>query len=173
MIKEIVREKMITAMKAKDEKQKAVYKYLLDQLMKAEKAKQTATNPNPALSEAEEVAVVQSLIKQTRGAIDKTLSEAAKNSVKDKEADLNAFVADREFELKLYSEFVPAEMTAEEIQKVIEETVATLPAPVNKGMLMKNLMPKVKGKADGKLVSTMVEEYLKLLNDNLTVDKTI
>lgn len=161
MIKEVVRNKMVTAMKAKDEQQKMVYKYLLDQLMKAEKAKQSATNPNPVLSEAEEVAVVQALIKQTRGGIEKTLAEAKKNGVNpDKMADLNKFVADREYELKLYAEFVPAEMTADEIQKVIEETVATLPTPINKGMLMKNLMPKVKGKADGKLVSEMVEKYI-------------
>ena len=159
MIKEIVREKMVAAMKAKDEKQKTVYKYLLDQLMKAEKAKQTATNPNPVLSEAEEVAVIQSLIKQTKGGIDKTMAEAEKKGINP--ADLAEFVAEREFELKLYSEFVPAEMTAEEIQKVIEETAAELTTPINKGMLMKNLMPKVKGKADGKLVSNLVEEYLK------------
>lgn len=161
MIKEIVRSKMVAAMKAKDEKQKMVYKYLLDQLMKAEKAKQTAANPNPVLSESEEISVVQALIKQTRGGIDKTLAEAKKNGVNpDKMAELDKFVAEREYELKLYSEFVPAEMTADEIQKVIEETVATLPAPVNKGILMKNLMPKVKGKADGKLVSELVEKYI-------------
>lgn len=161
MIKEIVRSKMVAAMKAKDEKQKMVYKYLLDQLMKAEKAKQTAANPNPVLSESEEISVVQALIKQTRGGIDKTLAEAKKNGVNpDKMAELDKFVAEREYELKLYSEFVPAEMTAGEIQKVIEETVATLPAPVNKGILMKNLMPKVKGKADGKLVSELVEKYI-------------
>ena len=160
MIKEIVREKMIAAMKAKDEKQKTVYKYLLDQLMKAEKAKQTAENPNPVLAEAEEVAVIQSLIKQTKGGIDKTMAEAAKKGINP--TDLSEFVEEREFELKLYSEFVPAEMTAEEIQNVIKEVAETLPAPINKGMLMKNLMPKVKGKADGKLVSTLVEEFLKV-----------
>jgi uncharacterized protein YqeY len=159
MIKEIVREKMVAAMKAKDEKHKTAYKYLLDQLMKAEKAQQTAANPNPMLSEAEEVAVVQTVIKQIRGSVDKALSEAVKNGID--LANLNDFKADREFELKLYSEFVPAEMTAEEIQKAIDETAATLEAPLNKGILMKSLMPKVKGKADGKLVSTLVEEYLK------------
>ena len=160
MIKEIVREKMIVAMKAKDEKQKTVYKYLLDQLMKAEKAKQTAANPNPALTEAEEIAVIQSLIKQTKGGIEKTVAEAEKKGINP--ADLAEFVAEREFELKLYSEFVPAEMAAEEIQKVIEETAAELPVPINKGLLMKHLMPKVKAKnADGKLVSMLVEEYLK------------
>ena len=161
MIKEIVRNKMVAAMKSKDDKQKMVYKYLLDQLMKAEKAKQTAANPNPVLSESEEVAVVQALIKQTRGAVDKTLTDAKKNGVNpDKQADLDKFVAEREFELKLYSEFVPAEMTAEEIQNVIDETVATLPTPINKGILMKNLMPKVKGNADGKLVAELVDKYI-------------
>jgi uncharacterized protein YqeY len=159
MIKEIVRNKMVAAMKAKDEKQKTVYKYLLDQLMKAEKAKQTAANPNPVLSEDEEVAVIQALIKQTKGGIDKTMAEASKKGIDP--ADLATFVAEREFELQLYAEFVPAEMTADEIQKIIEETASALSTPINKGILMKNLMPKVKGKADGKLVSTLVEEYLK------------
>jgi uncharacterized protein YqeY len=58
-------------------------------------------------------------------------------------------------------------MTAEEIQKVIEETASAIEVPINKGILMKNLMPKVKGKVDGKLVSALVEEYLKLINKNL------
>ena len=161
MIKEIVRNKMVAAMKAKDEKQKTVYKYLLDQLMKAEKAKQDEDTPNPVLMESEEVAVIQSLIKQTKGGIEKTMAEANKKGIDT--ADLATFIEEREFELKLYSEFVPAEMTAEEIQKVIEDVAADLPIPINKGMLMKNLMPKIKnmGNADGKLVSTLVEEFLK------------
>ena len=107
------------------------------------------------------ILVVQALIKQTRGAVDKTMADAKKNGVNpDKMAELDKFVAEREYELKLYAEFVPAEMTADEIQKVIVETVASLSAPVNKGILMKNLMPKVKGKADGKLVAELVEQYL-------------
>ena len=158
MIKETARAKMYEAMKEKDSKKKAFYAFLLDQLMKAEKNKQNASNPNPTLSDAEEIDVVQALVKQTRDAI-RTMQ--SKNLTNEKEIEAaKEFVAEREYELALYAEFLPKELTADEINAIIAETVAALPAPVNKGILMKNLMPKVKGKADGKLVAELAEKYL-------------
>ena len=165
MIKEIVRNKMVAAMKAKDEKQKTVYKYLLDQLMKAEKAKQTAANPNPVLSEDEEVAVIQSLIKQTKGGIDKTMAEATKKGIDP--SDLAAFVEEREFELKLYSEFVPQLLTDyDEIKEAVFAILSeygpldALSSKSNRGTVMKIVAPAMKGKADMSVVNRVVSELL-------------
>lgn len=162
MIKEIVRQRMIAAMKTKDKKTKDVYAYLLDQMQKAEKKMVSEKNPNPQLTEADEIAVVKSVVKQIQVGIEKTLKNAEENGV-DK-SELNGYISDREFEVKLYSEFLPAEMSEEQIMAVIVETANSLPKPLNKGMLMKNLMPKVKGKADGKLVATLAENYVKAAN---------
>ena len=56
-------------------------------------------------------------------------------------------------------------MGEEEIKSVIDATLAELgidaPTPKDKGRIMKELMPKVKGKADGKLVNDLL---LSLMN---------
>ena len=56
-------------------------------------------------------------------------------------------------------------MDEAEIRTVIDSVLAELgissPAPSDKGKIMKDLMPRVKGKADGKLVNEIVMSYLK------------
>ena len=53
-------------------------------------------------------------------------------------------------------------MSAEELRPIIAQALAQLgiskPIPSDKGKIMKVLMPQVKGKADGKLVNTLVSE---------------
>ena len=55
-------------------------------------------------------------------------------------------------------------MTEDQIMNVINETLKELdiknPSGKDKGVIMKNLMPKVKGKADGKLVNQMIMKIL-------------
>ena len=155
MIRDIIKKNMIDAMKAKDKETKNTYAYMLDQIQKTEKNMQCADNPNPVLTEAEEVAVIQKLVKQARDAITKTRKE-----VEGKEIDISAFVAAKEAEIAIYAQFVPQEMTADEILVIIKETAEAISAPLNKGILMKNLMPKVKGKADGKLVAELADKYI-------------
>ena len=59
--------------------------------------------------------------------------------------------------LAVYKEFAPEDMNVEQITAVIREVLAELsidtPTMADKGRIMKVLMPKVKGKADGKLVN--------------------
>lgn len=162
MIRDVVRQKMIAAMKNKDKRTKDVYASLLDEIQKEEKSRQSVNNPNPSLTDADEVAVCQKVVKSIKAGLDKTLSEAEKNGIKMEK--LSAYIEDCNFKIGLYSEFLPEEMSEEQIRAVILETANELGGSVNKGMLMKNLMPKVKGKADGKLVSTLVERYLKGVN---------
>ena len=55
-------------------------------------------------------------------------------------------------------------MDEAEIRSVIEALLAEMgldaPTAKDKGKIMKNLMPKVKGKADGKLVNDLLTGYL-------------
>ena len=65
------------------------------------------------------------------------------------------------------NEFAPKMMSEEEVKAFIEAEVIELTSvnveisPKIKGMLMKNIMPKLKGKADGKLINKVVENILK------------
>ena len=56
----------------------------------------------------------------------------------------------------IYQEFAPAMMSAEEVEKFITEKFADVLTSKNKGMIMKNVMPELKGKADGKVINQVV-----------------
>ena len=162
MLIDVVRTKMYDAMKNKDKEKKEFYAFLLDKLMKAAKAKQNANDMNPTLSAEEEVAVVQSLVKQTRDAIRTVQSQKLTNDKAVQEA--NEFICARNAELALYEEFLPKQMTDEEIQAAILEAYNEVAGgSANKGLLMKQLMPKVKGKADGKRVAELADAFLRSL----------
>ena len=66
--------------------------------------------------------------------------------------------------LSVYQEFAPEEMSEDairaEVQAVLTALGITEPSAKDKGKVMKELMPKVKGKADGSLVNRIVGEIL-------------
>lgn len=58
----------------------------------------------------------------------------------------------------IMQEYAPALMSAEEVKAVILERFAEVVATKNKGMIMKNVMAELKGKADGKVINQVVGE---------------
>lgn len=71
-------------------------------------------------------------------------------------------VAKEEAELNFLKQYMPAQMSEEEIRKLVDWAVAESKAqgPKEMGKVMGLLMPKVQGKADGKLVNQIVKERL-------------
>ena len=71
-------------------------------------------------------------------------------------------VASEEAEAKYLRQFMPAQMTADEIKVLVTQAVETAQAKDIKdlGKVMKILQPLVAGKADGKLVNQLVKESL-------------
>lgn len=136
---DVVRAAMVEAMKAKDKARKDSLSMLLSALKNAE------IDKREPLTEEEADAVVKKEIKQTKETYD--LAPA------DRE-DIRAEAAAR---LAVFKEFAPEDMTEEQIAEVIKAVLAELgiekPVPSDKGKIMKVLMPKVKGKADGKVVN--------------------
>jgi len=67
-----------------------------------------------------------------------------------------------ETEIKILMEYLPQQLTEEEIKDLITQTVKEVGAMGMKdmGKVMGALMPKVKGRADGKLVNNLVKQYL-------------
>lgn len=57
--------------------------------------------------------------------------------------------------------YAPSMMSAEEVKAFITEKFADVVASKNKGMIMKNVMPELKGKADGKVINEVVGELCK------------
>jgi uncharacterized protein len=65
-------------------------------------------------------------------------------------------------EIEILKTFLPQALTREEILKIIDETIEETQSTSLKdiGKLMKSVMPKLQGKADGKLVNQLVKERL-------------
>lgn len=144
---EVVRAAMIAAMKAKDKARKDSLSMLLSVLKNAE------IDKREPLTEAEEDAIVKKEIRQTRETYDTAPEE--RRDIKDEAAA----------RLAVYKEFAPEDMTGDQIAEVIRQVLAELeietPAPKDKGAVMKVLMPRVKGKADGKLVNETLAAMMK------------
>ncbi len=71
-------------------------------------------------------------------------------------------VAKEEAEFAIIQAYLPEQLTEEKLRQIIKETIAETGAnnPKMMGVVMKALLPKVKGMADGKLVSQLVTELL-------------
>lgn len=70
-----------------------------------------------------------------------------------------ALVAEEEEKLAIILELLPAQMSQTEIESVIDDEIAVV-GTANMGMLMKAVLAKVKGRADGKLVSDLVRQKI-------------
>ena len=143
---EIVRSAMVAAMKAKDKERRDSLSMLLSALKNAEIDKRSP------LTEEEENAVVKKEIKQTK--------ETYELAPEDRE-DIRREAAAR---LAVYQEFAPEDMSEEQIREVIRQVLTDLrieaPSSRDKGRIMKELMPRVKGKADGRMVNEILASML-------------
>ena len=94
------------------------------------------------------------------------LSRAAKqrrDSIEQfRQGDRDDLVQQEEYELEIITAYLPKQLSEDELRQLAEATIAELGAdsPKQMGMVMKALMPKVKGKADGKMLSKLISELL-------------
>jgi len=137
-----VRKAMVEAMKAKDKDTKDTLSMLLAAL------KNKAIDKRADLTEEEEVQVVLKEIKQTKESLEMT------------PADRTDLIEEFKKRIAVLEGFAPKMMGADEIKAIIVGVLSDLgidaPTAKDKGRIMKELMPKVKGKADGKLVNEIV-----------------
>lgn len=137
-----VRNAMVAAMKAKDKKRKDALSLLLSSL------KNVAIDKRADLTLEEENQIVLKEIKQTKETLETTPS------------DRKDIIEQCKLRIAVLEEFAPKMMDEGEITAVIKEVLTTLsietPTAKDKGKIMKELMPKVKGKADGKLVNELL-----------------
>ncbi|QNK55516.1 GatB/YqeY domain-containing protein [Paenibacillus sp. PAMC21692] len=66
-------------------------------------------------------------------------------------------------EIEIISQYLPEQLTEEEIQEIVRQTIQELGASskAEMGKVMSALMPKTKGRADGKLVNQYVQQFLR------------
>ena len=137
-----VRKAMVAAMKAKDKERKDSLSMLLSAL------KNKSIDKREDLTEAEENEVVLKEIKQTKETLEMT------------PADRTDIIEECSKRIAVYEEFAPKMLNEDEINTVIDGVLKELeietPTGKDKGRIMKVLMPKVKGIADGKLVNQVL-----------------
>ena len=144
-LREKLDEDLKSAMRAKDALRmntvralKSAIKYREIELMKA-------------LDDAGILGVVSTEIKRRR------------DSVEQYKAGNRPDLAEKEdSEIRILQDYLPQQLTPEELQAKIEEIVARVGAqgPKDMGAVMKALQPEVQGRAEGRLVSELVKQRL-------------
>ena len=61
----------------------------------------------------------------------------------------------------VFKEYAPVLLSKEEILKIVNEKYKDVIGSKNKGLIMKTIMPEFKGKADGKIINEIVEDFCK------------
>ena len=98
--------------------------------------------------------------KERKDALSLLLSALKSKQIDKTPADRVQTIEEAKLRMQVYGEFAPKLMDEDEIRAVIKEVLAELqieqPTAKDKGRIMKTLMPRVKGKADGGLVNQVL-----------------
>lgn len=149
-----IKEEIKTAMKNKDTEKRDVLKMVIDKAKAIVKEK----NPTNVTEDIPDDVILQAIQKEV-----KQLNQT-KDALQGKEnTDLYASTT---LKIGILSEYLPTQMTENELEKYIESELIELTgvnveiSPKIKGMVMKNIMPKLKGKADSRLINQVVDRLL-------------
>lgn len=144
-LRERLSEEMKAAMKAKDNVRLSTIRLIRSSVQNRD------IEQKRELDDREIVEVIAYLSKQRRESI-RLFGEAGRQDLVEKE----------ERELKVILEFLPQQLSREEVAGLVDTVIAECGAQGSKdmGRVMKALMPHVSGRADGKLVSDVVREKL-------------
>ena len=79
-----------------------------------------------------------------------------------KKGDRQDLVDLTESEIEILLNYLPKQLSEEEVEKIVTETIKEIDAKSMNdiGMIMKAVMPKVKGKTDGKVVNKIARKVL-------------
>ncbi len=144
-IKDLLNEDMKKAMKGKDKTKLSTIRMLRSQIQ------------NQEISKGEEISddeISELIFKEV-----KKLKESLEEY---KSYDREDIVKNLDKEIDVLENYLPDKLTEEELIKIIEEAIKQTGAKSKSdmGVVMQEVMPKVKGKADGKYVNKLVSERL-------------
>lgn len=143
MIKEDIQKRIISSLKGKKETEVKVLRFVLSEIKYAE------INKQKDLTDEETVSLLQKEVKKRR--------EAIEMFKKGKRDDL---VQDEEKQISIIEDYLPKQLSNEEINKIIDEILSFSGDTSNIGKIIGQVMAKIKGKADGKIVSELVKQRI-------------
>ena len=148
-LKEKIAHDYTDALKARDERRLSALR-----LLRTEVKKREVSGQKKELSETEVLETISFLAKQRRESI-RLFAEGGRQDLVEKE----------EAELQVLLAYLPQALTPAELEEVINQVIQETQAmgPKDQGKVMKTVMPKVTGRADGKAVSELVKQKLSKL----------
>lgn len=148
-LKETLKEDMKSAMKAREEG-----KLALSVIRMVQSAIRNAEIDGK--KELEDSDVLGILAKEVKMRKD-SLEEFAKAERKD-------LVDHTQAELEVLYKYLPKQLSEEEVRAIIHDIVMGMEGTVTMGTVMSQVIPKLKGKADGKIINTVVKDELEKKN---------
>ena len=150
-IRERIVADLTAAMKAKDAARLGVIRMLKSRIMEAEVEQRGRKGPEYVLQDQECLAVIATYAKQRRDSIEAYRKGGNEELAKKEEA-----------ELAIIQQYLPAQLSEDEIRRTVAAAIAEAGATSAKdmGAIMKVVVPKLKGGADGAVVSRIVRELL-------------
>lgn len=146
-IKEQLMADMKAAMKAKEEEKLALNTI---RMARAHIRQAEIDNGHADFNDDQVLAVLRKEVKQRK----ETLSEIESSGRED-------LVEQTKAEIDVLEKYLPAEMTPEAVEAAVKEIVDAMdPGQKNMGSVMKAVMAKLKGQADGKLINQIVRKLL-------------
>ena len=147
-IKDQLTQDMKAAMKAHDQARLSVIRMARGAIRQAEI---DGGKRDEGLSDEESIAILSHEVKQRRESIEEFRKGGREDLVQQTQA-----------EIEVLMKYLPAQLSEDEVKKLVAEAIAETGAasPKDMGKVMKALMPKTKGRADGKLVSSLVKAAL-------------
>ena len=144
-LKEKLQEDLKSSMKNKDTVRKSVVTLIRASI------KQYEVDNRVELDDEGIIDIISKQLKQRRDALD----EFAKANRED-------LVSETEAEIKVLKEYLPQQLSEEELNEIVKLTISEVGATSMKdmGKIMSVIRPKVKGRADGKLINELVKANL-------------
>lgn len=144
-LKDKLNQALKEAMKAGDSRKKATLRLALAEVKNAE------IEEKGELGEGRVIGILQKEVKARQETI-----EGAQ------QADRQDLIDKAEAEIEILNEFLPQPLSEDELREIVLETISELGAEsmADMGQVMGALMPKIRGKADGKIANQLVKEAL-------------
>ena len=172
-LKEKIQENLKKALKEKKEVEVLTLRMLLAAVFNKEKEKRYVLSQEKSEISIEKLKKESPEYKELERESfldDKEMIDVIFSEVKKRKESILAFqkgkredlVEKEKKELEVLKRYLPEQLPEEEIKKLVQETIKEVAAQEIKdmGKVMKELMPKIKGRADGNLVSKIVKDLL-------------
>ncbi|MFD2630871.1 GatB/YqeY domain-containing protein [Oceanobacillus kapialis] len=137
---------MKQAMRQKDKDKLSVIR-----MVKASLQNESIKLGKDSLNEEEELSILSRELKQRKDSLQEFKSAGRDDLVKKLEVEIN-----------ILQEYMPKQLTDEELEAIVQSTIREVNATSKKdmGKVMSAIMPKVKGKADGSQINKLVQQHL-------------